>query len=364
MMNYQDADDFRPLVYLDQNVIDGLRKGVFSFEPSVFSKNYRAIYSDETLREISRAEEGGGSANEYLEVLSELEAYHLRLRLNDQFTPNGDAIIQSHNPMEVYRNFSERRDLDYLIEANLLVSRKIMGGLPNLTIDDIAEKMLEAFERNARSLEDNLKTIEIFFPNAREELPRSFNSLGTMRAISLDEYEDILKQLVNSLKSNLKLNDNSQSALNHYREELKLSPKYLNNIEPPQVVEQVWEVISRDESIKQSGITMHQFFGVDAPNPIHPARNSFLSEEVSSVYSHLNLAGYYPDKGLNKYGRFASSFSDMQHVSLATHCNYLISSDERLIKKAAAAYEFTRANTQVLRLKMRLEYTNSEFGLP
>ncbi|RUO36939.1 hypothetical protein CWE13_08830 [Aliidiomarina shirensis] len=355
MMNYEDADDFRPLIYLDQNVIDGLRKGVFSFEPSVFSKNYRAIYSDETLREISRAEEGGGSAFEYIEVLSELEAYHLRLELNAQFTPSGNAVIQSHDPIEVYKSFSQQRDLDYLMEASLLVSRKILGGLPELTIDDIAGRMLEAFERNARSLEDNLRTLELFFPNAREELPHSFNSLGTMRAVSLDEYKDILKQLVKSLNSNLKLNDNSQSVLNRYREDLKLSPKDLNNIEPPQVVEQVWEVISRDESIKQSEITMHQFFGVDTPNPIHPVRNSFLSEEVSSVYYHLNLAGYHPDKELNQCRGFASSFSDMQHVSLATHCNYLMSSDKRLIKKAAAAYEFTGTNTKVLQLKLPTE---------
>lgn len=95
---------------------------------------------------------------------------------------------------------------------------------------------------------------------------------------------------------------------------------------------------------------MNQFFGVDTANPIYPERKSFLSEEVGSVYFHLNMAGYYPDKGLHQRKLFASSFSDMQHVSLATHCHCLLSSDERLIKKASAAYEFTGATTQAVLL--------------
>lgn len=349
---YRDSEGARPLLYLDQNIIDSLRKGVYSFDDAIFSEHFRAIYSDETLREISRAEEGGGNATEYLDVLEELEAFHLRLNLNAQFAPTGDAIIQSQSPTEVYQNFIQNRDLDYLVEANLLVTHKIMGGLPDLTVDDIIKRMLEAFERNARSLEDNIRILELFFSNAREELPRLFETLGTMKAVSVDEYKGILTQLADNLKTILKLNDSSQSALSRYREELRLSPKDLNNIEPPKVVEQVWQVISRDENIKQSDVTMYQFFGVDAPNPINPERRNFVSEQVSSVYFHLNLAGYYPDKGLKERKRFASSFSDMQHVSLATHCDYLLSSDERLIKKAAAAYEITGARTQALLLKL------------
>lgn len=347
--SYSDSEDPRPLIYIDQNIIDALRKGAYVFEKSLFSERARAVYSDETLREISRAEEGGGDAAEFLSVLKDLDAYHLQVQLDEQFAPTGNAIIQSHSPYEAYQNFALQRDLDYLIEANLLVSRKIMGGLPELSIDDIGEKMLEAFERNFRPLDEAVKNFELFFPNAREEHPLIFESLGKMKGISVDEYKEILKQLVDSLKNNLKL-DELDSGVSRYRDELKLSPKNLNNIEPPQVVEQVWQIISRDQSIKNSGITIHQFFGVDIPNPIYTGRRNFVSEQVSSIYFHLNLAGYYPDKGLKKRRRFASSFSDMQHVSLATHCNILLSSDKDLIKKAAAAYEFTEANTEALLL--------------
>src|SRR5690554_5856854 len=219
---YRDSEDARPLLYLDKNIIDSLRKGVYSFDDAVFSERFRAIYSDEPIREISRAEDGGGNASEYLDVLEELEAFHLRLNLNAQFMPTGDAIIQSQSPAEVYQNFIQNRDLDYLVEANLLVTHKIMGGLPDLTVDDIIKRMLEAFERNARSLEDNIRNLEPFFPNAREELPRLFEFLGTMKAVSLNDYKIILKQLADNLKTTLKLNDTSQSALRRYREELRL----------------------------------------------------------------------------------------------------------------------------------------------
>lgn len=342
---YSDSEDPRPLIYLDQNIIDALRKGVYRFEDSLFSERARAIYSDETLREVSRAEDGGGDATEFLDVLKNLDAYHLQVQLNERFEPTGNAIIQSHSPMEAYKNFALQRDVDYLIEANLLISRKIMGGLPELSIDDIGKRMLEAFERNFRPLDEAVKNFELFFPNARKENPLVFESLSKMTGITVDEYREILGQLIENLKNSIKL-DESESAMSRYRDELKLGAKNLNNIKPPRVVEQVWQIISRDENIKNSGVTMGQFFGVDTPNPIYKERRNFVSEQVSSIYFHLNLAGYYPDKGLNQRRRFASSFSDMQHVSMATHCNILLSSDRDLIKKASAAYEFTGADTE------------------
>ncbi|MBL4857120.1 MAG: hypothetical protein JKX89_09445 [Idiomarina sp.] len=172
---YEDSEGARPLIYIDQNIIDSLRKGVYSFGEDVFSKRFRAIYSDETLREIRRAEQGGGNPARYLEVLQKLGAYHLQLQLNGQFAPTGNAIIRTHNPTEAYESFMQQIDLDYLIEANLLINQKIMGGLPELTVEDIAQRMLEAFERNAKSIEQNIKNLETFFQMQK----KSFDSCLT-----------------------------------------------------------------------------------------------------------------------------------------------------------------------------------------
>ena len=347
---YRESEDARPLMYIDQNVIDSLRKGIYSFEHDVFSKRFRAVYSDETLREILRAEDGGGDANEYLDVLASLDAYHLSLELNPQFVPSGNALINALNPQDVYKAFVQNRHYDDLIETNLMLTHKIMGGLQELTVEDIVQKMLSAFEKITQSLEQDIAIIEAYIPNAGKLLLDLFNSQGPLKAVSLEDYKEILERLKKAFVENLDLDNPTRSALDRYREELRLNPKNLNNLEAPNIVEKVWHVVSQDENISKSGITISQFFGLDSPSPTNPNRESYLSEKVGSIYIHLNMAGYFPDKGLHQRERFASSFSDMQHVSLASHCDCLLSSDVRLIKKAAAAYEFTGANTTAVLL--------------
>ncbi len=342
---YSDSEDARPLMYIDQNIIDSVRKGIYSFSTETFSERFRAVYSDETLKEIMRAEDGGGNACEYLDVLACLNAYHLRLELNSQFTASGNALVRTFHPRDIYEEFVQNRHYDELIESNLLFTHKIMGGLQELTVEDIIQRMLRAFEKLTQSLDQDIKLIEIFIPEAKKLLLDVFQSQGPLKVITLDEYKQVLGRLKASFTDNLDLDNAKQSALSRYREELRLNPKNLNNLEAPKIVEQVWQVISKDENIIKSGVSINQYFGLDSPNPLHPYRESFLSEKVGSIYIHLNMAGYFPDKGLHDKDRFASSFSDMQHVSLATHCDYLLSSDTRLIKKAEAAYEYTGAKT-------------------
>jgi hypothetical protein len=92
---YTELDDARPLVYLDQNVIDGVRKKKLLGIVPNFHKDFRAAYSDETLKEIKRAGDRGGDVKAFLQVLCDLDAYHIRRVTDSNFVSQNEIMIRS-----------------------------------------------------------------------------------------------------------------------------------------------------------------------------------------------------------------------------------------------------------------------------
>ena len=345
---YDEVSDARPLMYIDQNIIDGLRKERFSFEPHVFNRDFRAVYSDETLREIKRAEDGGGDSSEYLRVLSDINAFHLRQNLSEKFELLNNATLQTASPWQIYSAFTENLWLDDFVEAQTLINQKIMGGLPEQSWEDIARKMVEVYVLLDESVIKSLDTVKEASPELGQLIFEHRDSLGGDSLLGVEIYRESVQKLVEGLKNNLNDDRSEQSVIDAYRSELRLRPKELNNLKPPNVVEQVWQVISADEAIQSSGIDMHRYFGINSVNPAYPHRNFYASEQVANIYLQLNLAGYFADEKLHQERGFRASNSDMNHVAMATYCNYLISNDMRLLKKAAAAYDCLDINTEII----------------
>lgn len=66
------------------------------------------------------------------------------------------------------------------------------------------------------------------------------------------------------------------------------------------------------------------------------------------MYNFLNTAGYFPDSDIHKEKRFVASMSDNNHASMASHCDYFLSRDERFIKKIIAVFEYLEIKTKVI----------------
>lgn len=342
---YAELDDARPLVYLDQNVIDAIRKKKLLRLIPIFHSNYRAVYSDETFKEIKRAEDGGGDAQSFLQVLCDLDAYYIKRATDSNFVPQNEIVINSHSPFELYDEYTDNLNLEYLLEAQTLLNQKMMGGLPNMSLSEIELRIVNAFERLLEDIAKSLDSLDE--EDLSQELIGSLkNQIESTRAEQLSAYKNVVRQSIEAFQAQI---DSSElSMLLQFRESLNVTPLHLNNIEPPNVVEQIWQQVSMNEAVASSDTTIEQFFGVTAKSYSFPDQDNAPSDHVIGVYQVLNMVGYHPDKKPHNPNSFVSTSSDMIHASMGYYCSAIISCDDRFVKKTSAAYDFLNIPTHVI----------------
>ena len=132
------------------------------------------------------------------------------------------------------------------------------------------------------------------------------------------------------------------------------SPKELNNLEPPQILNKIWHKFKSVHPFDKVCGDIDDFFRLKT-NPIYPERPYFKHEKVHSVYNMLNSLGYYPDSKVHKERRFVAAMSDNSHASMASFCNVLLSRDENFVKKVTAAYEYLELPTIVIHVNVNYE---------
>jgi len=127
-------------------------------------------------------------------------------------------------------------------------------------------------------------------------------------------------------------------------------PKELNNIDHPNVIKKIWEEIKKSPGIKNSGLTMETFFGLDK-HPIYPNEEYPIYSKVNTLYLKLNQIGYHPDQDIEKPNKFSGSMIDSSHVGNAMFCKFFATSDGKLAKKCSAIYEYLGISTRVIHFK-------------
>jgi len=330
----------KPTAYLDQNILDVLRK----YDPKEFKdellNKYQVVYSDETLKEVKRS---GHNHEDFLKVLQELKAYQLKVCVNDDFTPRGDATITDRNPFDAYTEYCDKNALVYenMQEATASTLLKLYGGNTGKSFEDINNVQSQSFADLLKYILDQSDEFKEVFPDLAECIRQS---LGNMQ----ESFDRSLAQSSLEMKKYVE-NDRNWSGVNEYRGATEIGPIQLNNIEPPKVIEQIWGLHKNIESYQ--GFTIEQFLGIST-HPIYHYREMHLFEKVTSAYNVLNVVGYYPDSKMNNHRRFTAAMSDAGHASMASFCDVVLSADGRFVNKTRAVYEFLNARTQVISVKV------------
>jgi hypothetical protein len=98
----------KPTLYLDQNILDlFVKHGVASFGQQLV-EGFQIVYSDETLKEIKRSV---GYESNFLNVLKELGAYHLKIVVDQpRFIITDKATITSRNVFEAFEEYCSNDD--------------------------------------------------------------------------------------------------------------------------------------------------------------------------------------------------------------------------------------------------------------
>lgn len=326
------------LAYLDHNVLDAMVKG----DPNgigEFLKKAKLVpvFSNETLREIRRST---GYEETFLELLGKIQARYLVPILDAQFRQTGNAEVRVVSPHEAYSSYLENvtplPDLGFGFTGML---QKMYGGRQDQSFEEI-------FSGGAEELGELLSKLCGQLKNVQED----DEQIGLAPMNGGESFSNVMKEQYRNIVTQL----DAQTGV-HVRQfegATGLGPKVLKNIQGPDIVRKVWELV--EATFTGAEADMEVFFGIK-PFPFEDSvsREKTILEKVNGIYHQLNFLGYYRDSKMSKLQRFNASFSDMTHAGLATFCHVLICQDKDLVMKAAAAYEYLGLDTKILYFKTR-----------
>ena len=332
----------KPLAYLDQNVLDLFVKGeVFEFMEEIASR-FHVVYSDETLKEISRS--GEYDVN-FIGVLKRLKAYHIRLKTEEgSFLIRGGATVNGSDPDHIYREYiNNKSSAEDIISSGNKWLHKFFGGRPGESFSSIYDEQRLAFEALLGEMDSHTKDAEKEFSGIREVI-------DSKRQEMLRQFESAMGEIEERMQRDI--GDGLEwSGVNDFRKGIELGPAELNNIEPPNVVKKIWELVQTNER-KLSSVSLEEFLSF-AKAPAQPERSLHAFEKVHAIYHMLNMVGYFPDSKQHKERRFIAAQSDAGHAAMASFCDMVFSRDERFVKKLGAALEYLEIETLVCFVRLK-----------
>ena len=142
-------------------------------------------------------------------------------------------------------------------------------------------------------------------------------------------------------------NYNNENPLNDLRKLCDIKVDKLYEIEPPNVINQIWDKIKDGIKSSNSNINYNDLFG-DGFNKFFPNQKITMTMKVNGLYNILNSIGYYPDKNIRSDKKFIPFINDQQHVGQAIYSSFFITRDKRLMKKTEAVYEHLKIGTEIV----------------
>lgn len=327
----------KPTAYLDQNVLDLFVNGEHKEFAEKLKSSCQIVYSDETLKEIKRS---GDYSDKFLSVLRDLDAYHLKLVLEQpEFKETDKATLTNRDPLEAFQEYCENeKEYDYIQSSMEQWLFKFSGGKVGVGIAEIHDDQKAAFSKLMNELRTQLHEFSDEIPNIEYLFEEYENEMTSKLVGALDETERLMKENIQD--------DKNWSGIKDLRNATGIGPKELNNITPPDVLKQIWEKYKDLPPYSAMDIGIDEFYGLKQ-NPIFPDRPYFKHQKATGIYNMLNSLGYWPDSKVHKERRFVSALSDNSHASMASFCHVLFSRDEAFVKKVQAAYEYLQIPTLV-----------------
>lgn len=148
-----------------------------------------------------------------------------------------------------------------------------------------------------------------------------------------------MKGLVNLLSEDVKSN---------LRKTLPITSRELNNLSASELIKQSAYILSH------WGFTGSLKDWIEHSVSFHPNGAEFgVYQRFPAIFELLDLMGYWKDeyKETSNYARHW----DAQHAFFAGHCDYLVSDDRRMRKKAQVAYALYGFNTKIVDSKGNVE---------
>lgn len=315
------------LIYFDHNILDRMLKGSEDAVTSYIHDNDLVpVWSDENIQEILKSK---GHEDHFCNLLSRIRARRVSVKMNN-FQSTNQFIVEEANPKERLEELAKTVDIDM---AGFL--EKAFGG--------------RAGESFTQALLGPLADVESLLSDLVANAPDQHSKeKAKIELAKLSELYEGPTQMGSELDQNAA----EGTLVDQLAAHTGISPKQLNNIKPPNVVEQVWEKFRTNPNNKPvfpNGTSLEQFFGL-APHIDTETAPLTTTEKINSIYHHLNFVGYQRDSQMYKPALFHASLNDMTHAGLACCAAVFLCNDVSMRLKAQAAYEFLGIATVITSL--------------
>lgn len=319
--------------YLDQNVIDYLIKGNLNSFQELIDKNQNVeiVYSYVTLREFARIEDVS-QRKFYLDYLKRVNAKYFWIDKDEL------AYFEEVDPFEKFNaNISDNKIAKEVEDSMLEMAHKLLGGKKDVSFDEIAISQKNSFSHLMEYLNTTLDSLDEVPAIDKGLLKKYSQYMNTQFAELIDKSTQQIKDS----------NYNNENPLNDLRKLFDIKVDKLNEIEPPNVISQIWDKIK--DGIKNCNInlTYNDLFG-DGFSKFYPNQKITMSMKVNWLFNMLNSIGYYSDKNIRNDKKFIPFINDQQHIGNAIYSEFFITRDRRLMKKTEAVYEHLKIGTKII----------------
>lgn len=326
-----------PKFYLDQNVIDYLLKDKLRVLSELLKKieNPKIVYSYVTLREFSRIKDES-QRNIYLNYLKKQKANYFWID-NDEKAhfDDVDPFLKYSENLQNYKMYGN-------IEKDLLdLMHKFMGGKKNVSFNEIGESQKSSFNYFMDQILETIDSLEEI-PNSNSKFVRE--NINNMKK----KYSETIDNSVEKFQSN-KL-DNVENPVNEFRKLLKIDVSKFKDIEPPNIIEKIWDILKVGIDKNNIKINYDDLFG-DEISKFYSNTKVTMIMRINGLYNLLNSLGYYPDANLSDDKKFIPFVNDQHHVGHSIYADYFITRDKKLMKKAEAVFEHFKIGTKIIFIK-------------
>ena len=144
--------------------------------------------------------------------------------------------------------------------------------------------------------------------------------------------------------------DKNFNVINTVRQETETAPVILNNIQGSGILQRILGAV---KSYPEMATVLEGLLGTDNREPLKRINpNNSLYQATCSLYTLLEMLGYWSDRKLKLERRFPSFLSDQGHVANAIFTKAIFTRDKPLAMKAGAIYEFLGIGTNVVYIDM------------
>lgn len=321
--------------YFDQNILDSfLKNRLLELKKLILeNNNYRVIYSYPTLNEFERISDAN-DRNKFLGLLQELKAEYYYI---------DDKEIAQYFIDDPQKKYSEVIEDNVKFKPNVnsieLFLHKLLGGHKGTSMASIVEENRNTFTNLMEMIDEELQKVQ-----ADVSIPKDI--IDNIILKGKDEYSSTTENFLNEFNKNVK-NDIEYDGIKDIQKVLSLGPLRLNNIKPPNVVKQIWEVVKNESDSRNIPISYDDLFGEKIWR-YFPTKKITVVEKINVLYNLLNSLGYHSEPKLDKTRKFNTFVSDTQHSGHAAYAHFLVSSDERFVKKTEAVYEHFNIGTKII----------------